>query len=102
MGISEEEYSTKDFLDLLIKVKDDFGNLRTEMQVTRETIKKYNGLREEVGKTQVEVRDLKEQIDIMIAQKDERSTVWTSIRNWGGWILGIVSFFAAYWKIFIH
>lgn len=95
MGDTEQWYTNKELFEMV-------NSLRSEMRETRETIKKYNGLREEVGSYQREVRDLKEQVDIMIAQKDERTTVWTSIRVWGGWILGIVSFIAAYWKIIIH
>ncbi len=65
-------------------------NLSTEMKLTtqemsrtREIVAKYNGLREEIGQVKIEIAAIQE-------QASGRSSVGQGIRDWGGWIAGII------------
>ncbi|QGH34622.1 hypothetical protein GI584_11520 [Gracilibacillus salitolerans] len=42
-------YTNKDLFELINNMSSDFHDLRSEMKETRNIIKKYNGLREELG-----------------------------------------------------
>jgi len=58
--------------------------LRYEMQETRNIIKKYNGLREEIGKIKDEVEEMK-------ARTEGKLSVLEAIRNWGGWFFALIT-----------
>lgn len=84
--MSDEEknqwYTNKDLFEQI-------NGLRAEMQETRFMIKKYNGLREEVGKARNEINEVKKQtnkvkkeVETLQAQAKGRSSVWKDIRVW--------------------
>lgn len=60
------------------------NSLRLEMQETRNVIKKYNGLREELGA-------IKEKINRMEARAQGRLSVGEAIRNWSGWLFAFIT-----------
>jgi hypothetical protein len=77
--MSEEQwYSNKDLFEQI-------NNLRNEMLETRNLIKQYNGLREKVDVVENE-------ITVMKAEAKGKNKVSDGIRNWGGWIIGLISF----------
>lgn len=73
----DQWYSNKDLFEQI-------NALRLEMQETRNVIKKYNGLREEIGKVKEEVEEIK-------ARNDGKKSVGEAIRNWGGWLFGLIT-----------
>ncbi|WP_080875537.1 hypothetical protein [Oceanobacillus timonensis] len=82
--MSDEGYSNKELHKLITHMSNDFTELRTEMKQTRETIKKYNGLREELAKLQKEIIYMK-------ATGVGKSKTLEVIRQWGGWLFGLVT-----------
>lgn len=71
-------YTNKDLFELI-------GELQKDMQETRATIRRYNGL-------YTKVAEVKKQVDDIKAEQRGRQTVGAAIRNWGGWIFGLASF----------
>jgi hypothetical protein len=78
MSDQEQWYSNKDLFEQI-------NNLRNEMLETRNLIKQYNGLREKVDVVENE-------ITVMKAEAKGKNKVSDGIRNWGGWIIGLISF----------
>ncbi|MCC2249069.1 hypothetical protein JUJ52_08920 [Virgibacillus sp. AGTR] len=75
--MSEQWYTNKDLFELI-------NGLRSEMQETRNVIKKYNGLREELGV-------VKEKVERIEAKTEGRKSVAEAIRLWGGWLFALVT-----------
>nr|QRZ17763.1 hypothetical protein JUJ52_18770 [Virgibacillus sp. AGTR] len=73
--MSEQWYTNKDLFELI-------NGLRSEMQETRNVIKKYNGLREELGV-------VKEKVERIEAKTEGRKSVAEAIRLWGGWLFAL-------------
>lgn len=101
-------YSNKELFELIQQTKDGNQQLRLEMQETRAMIKKYNGLRDEVGKARNEVDEARHEIDNVkgeveaIKSKSEgRVSVWNGIAKWGGWGVAVLTMFATYIRIFL-
>lgn len=101
MTDKESWYSMKDLFEQINALKDDvqelrgeFKELRTEMKVTRDTIKKYNGLRQEMYEIQLQIKSMQE-------EKSTKAAVSRAIREWGGWIIAILSLVGTYIKIFM-
>lgn len=84
MSDNEQWYTNKELYEQLNAMQGDFKDLRFEMRETRNTIKKYNGLREELGNVQKELRDMK-------SKSAGRKSVGDGIQKWGGWIFGLIS-----------
>ncbi|WP_026702873.1 hypothetical protein [Salibacterium aidingense] len=96
---NNEWYSNKELFEKLDAFKDNFRDLRVEMEQTRSAIKKYNGLREEVGKAREEIEDVRGKVNHLEATAQGRSTVWNSIKSWGGWIVAVLTMVAGYLKL---
>jgi cell division septum initiation protein DivIVA len=77
MADQEQWYSNKELFEQI-------NELKYEMKETRNLIKQYNGLREEIGK-------VKDEVDEMKAEAAGKSSVLDSIRNWGGWLFGLIT-----------
>jgi len=73
----EQWYTNKELFEQI-------NALRMEMQETRNVIRKYNGLREEIG-------IMKEKITKMEAMQQGKSKVGEAIRNWGGWLFAFIT-----------
>lgn len=65
-------------------MKEDIQSLRTEMRETREIIRRYNGLREELYKVKDKVEDIE-------ARSQGKNAVLEAIRNWGGWLFALIT-----------
>lgn len=106
--MSEEWYSNKELFEQLNQFRSDFQDLRLEMEQTRSMIKKYNGLREEVGEARKEVKETRSEVDevktkvqTLQAKSMGRFSVWEGFRTWGGWVVALLAMIAAYIKIFL-
>lgn len=76
---NEQWYSNKDLYEQI-------NALRYEMQETRNLISKYNGLREKVDEVEEELIKIK-------AKTSGKNSVFTVIREWGGWIFALITLF---------
>ncbi|WP_156290798.1 hypothetical protein [Oceanobacillus salinisoli] len=94
MGEKEPWYTNKELFEQILTIKDDFTqissswkkdiiSLQSEMQQTRDTIKKYNGLREQIETLKKEVTEMK-------AKTSGKVTTLTAIKDWGGWVVAIL------------
>ena len=79
-------YTNKELFEMFQGIKD-------EMRETRAAIREYNGLRKLVNEVMTELASIK-------SAQLERYNVGKTIREWGGWILGIASFVFALWTYF--
>jgi len=79
----EQWYSNKELFEQIMKMRDEIISLRSEMKETRDIIRKYNGLREELYNIESEIEKLK-------AAESGKTTVLDAIREWGGWIVAIL------------
>ena len=84
MSEKEQWYSNKELFEQMLSMKEDIQSLRAEMRETREIIRRYNGLREELFKVKDEVEEMK-------AKTEGRNSVFEAIRNWGGWLFALIT-----------
>jgi len=80
----EQWYSNKELFEQMLSMKDDIQSLRAEMRETREIIRRYNGLREELYK-------VKDKVEEMEAKSQGKNAVFEAIRNWGGWLFALIT-----------
>lgn len=73
----KEWYSNKDLFEMV-------QGLTKDLQETRTVIKQYNGLRRDLGETIKKVAEIEDQMT-------GRNQVWDGIRNWGGWIIALLT-----------
>ena len=73
----KEWYSNKDLFEMV-------QGLTKDLQETRTVIREYNGLRKDLGKTMKKVAEIEDRMT-------GRSQVWDGIRNWGGWIIALLT-----------
>lgn len=75
------------FMELRKDVKclrEDISNVRTELRTTQQAVRQYNGLREELSFCKESIRSIED-------KAKARAGVGVSIREWGGWIIAIVT-----------
>ncbi|WP_416149514.1 hypothetical protein ACM26V_00495 [Salipaludibacillus sp. HK11] len=84
MPDKDQWYTNKDLFEQINSVQGDFRDLRTELTETRKVIKKYNGLREEIG-------EVKTRVESMESNKKGAQSVLEGIKSWGGWLFGLVT-----------
>ncbi|RFA33961.1 hypothetical protein CAI16_13080 [Virgibacillus dokdonensis] len=77
-------YTNKELFEQIAAIQGEFKDLRHEMQETRNMIKKYNGLREELGV-------VKEKVERIEAKTEGKFTVLEAIRLWGGWLFAFIT-----------
>jgi alpha-L-arabinofuranosidase len=88
----EQWFSNKDLFLMLEQFKKDMADISAEMRQTRDKIAQYNGLRQRI-------EDCAEEILAMKSKADGQSSVGKAIREWGGWLIGVISFFIMIWKL---
>lgn len=84
-------YTNKDLFERLVDLKEDFTNLRMDMQETRTLIKSYNGLREELEVVRKSQKEIEKQVQEIISKNNGKRTLMEDFRNWGGWIVAVIS-----------
>lgn len=90
--MGEQWYSNKELFEQILAMKNDMQKLSAELQHTTETIKKYNGLREELGELKKSVAEIKRWEIEQRAKELERNSVGRAVRDWGGWIIALIMF----------
>lgn len=70
-------YSNKDLFELI-------NGLQAEMRETRAIIKRYNGLYEKLD-------NVKKKVDRIESEQQGRNEIKEAIRQWSGWIFGLVT-----------
>lgn len=80
-------YSNKDLFEQIFA-------LQIEMRDTRSIIKRYNGLYEKV-------HEVSEQVNRIERTEQGKNKVLNSIRQWGGWIFGLVTLIVLLYTTFI-
>jgi len=90
--MGEPWYTNKELFEMLLGVKQevsglraDVAALRSELTATRESLRQYNGLRE--------------RLQALEHQAIGRASIGRSIREWGGWIIAILSFALSVFKV---
>lgn len=81
-------YSNREIYEMLLDLRTEVIPLREEMRHTTESIRKYNGLRDRLDATE---RKLAEHLMTGAGQ----ASVARGIREWGGWIVAIISLLIA-------
>ena len=84
-------YSNREIYEMLMDEKDARLKLTQELSLTRESIKKYNGLLERTVNHEERLRVLEDK-DI---EKEGKAKLWDGIKNYSVWIIGLVTF--GYW-----
>lgn len=84
----QQWYTNKDIYEMVQKLQAEVGPLRTELRNTAEAVKRYNGLRERIDETE---RKLAAHLTTGAGQ----ASVARGIREWGGWLVAIISLLVA-------
>lgn len=92
---SKQWYTNKELHKLIVEMSRDFEGLRADMRATRETIKKYNGLRKDIEELRIQVLKME-------SIKQGASKFGESIRSWGGWIFGLITLLVLLYTTFIN
>lgn len=85
-------YTNRDLFERISEMQTDFHDLRSEMRETRSLMRQYNGLREELGVIREDVDDVGRRMSDMEARAEGRNSVGSAIREWGGWIIAVITF----------
>jgi len=80
----KEWYSNKELFEM-------FQGLKEELKITRDAVKKYNNIRNNLN-------DVMERLAAIEQRAIGRYGVGKAIREWGGWIVGVLSFLFALYK----
>lgn len=70
-------YTNKDLFELI-------NELKLDLQETRQMIRQYNGLREELA-------DVEKRLSDMESRAKGRNSVGKAIREWGGWVFALIT-----------
>ena len=84
-------YSNREIYEMLLDEKDERLKLTQELSLTRESIKKYNGLLEKTVNHEERLRALEDKD----TEKEGKNKLWDGIKNYSVWIIGLVTF--GYW-----
>lgn len=84
-------YSNREIYEMLMGEKDERLRLTQELSLTRESIKKYNGLLEKIVNHEERLRTLEDKD----TEKEGKNKLWDGIKNYSVWIIGLVTF--GYW-----
>ena len=84
-------YSNREIYEMLMGEKDERLRLTQELSLTRESIKKYNGLLEKIINHEERLRTLEDKD----TEKEGKSKLWDGIKNYSVWIIGLITF--GYW-----
>lgn len=89
--IREPWYSNKDLFEMQLRTQEQMGELHAELQRTTEIVRKYNGLREEVGQLRGELSDLRTEALVRREHDRGRHSVAAFVYSWGGWVIALAA-----------
>lgn len=98
MSDENQWYTNKDLFERLNGLRDDFNNLRSEMQETRSLIRSYNGLREQIHSMDEENDNLRSLVQTIINKSEVKRTTFDDLRSWGGWLFGLITLLILVYK----
>ena len=84
-------YTNREIYEMLMEEKDARLKLTQELSLTRESIKKYNGLLERTVNHEERLRVLEDKD----TEKEGKVKLWDGIKNYSVWIIGLITF--GYW-----
>ena len=84
-------YSNREIYEMLMGEKDERLKLTQELSLTRESIKKYNGLLEKTVNHEERLRVLEDKD----TEKEGKNKLWEGIKGYSVWIIGLITF--GYW-----
>jgi len=85
------EFTNKEIIVMLQDEKEARLELTKELELTRQYIKRYNGLIEKFDKHEQRLKVLEDKD----TEKEGKSKLWDGIKNYSVWIIGLVTF--GYW-----
>ena len=88
--MSDQWQNGKEMFEIVIVLREEMKSLASEMARTRQDIKKYNGLREDIA-------DNARRLNEIEALQRGRWEVGELIRNWGGWLIALISLTYLLW-----
>jgi len=80
----QQWYSNKDLFEMIQRLHD-------ELSETREIIRKYNGLRQDLGETLKLSAENEKKISEISNTSQGKYELAETIRKWGGWLVAIAS-----------
>lgn len=84
-------YTNREIYEMLMDEKDARLKLTQELSLTRESIKKYNGLLEKTVNHEERLRVLEDRD----TEQEGKSKLWEGIKGYSVWIIGLITF--GYW-----
>lgn len=84
-------FTNKELYEQMTNMSKELLILRGEMSETRTLIKQYNGLREKIEGVERDSAAANDKVDSMIDRWQGRNNTWDNMRNWGGWVFGLIS-----------
>ena len=84
-------YTNREIYEMLMEEKDARLKLTQELSLTRESIKKYNGLLEKTVNHEERLRVLEDKD----TEKEGKNKLWEGIKGYSVWIIGLITF--GYW-----
>lgn len=94
-------YSSKEIYEKLMEVSNDFIELKGDIRETRTMLKQYNGLREEINNVKRDTAVIQEKVDGIINSEKGKHNLLENLRNWGGWIFGLLTLVILIYNQFI-
>jgi hypothetical protein len=84
-------YTNREIYEMLMEEKDERLKLTQELSLTREYVKKYNGLLEKIVNHEERLRVLEDKD----TEKEGKNKLWEGIKGYSVWIIGLITF--GYW-----
>ena len=80
----KEWYSNKELFEM-------FQGLKDELKITRDAVKKYNDIRSNLNDVMIRLTAIEE-------RAIGRYGIGKAVREWGGWLVGLLGFLFALYK----
>jgi hypothetical protein len=88
----KEWYSNQQLFELYQRLSEELVETRYELQITRNMMKSYNGLRELVDKLAWSVDKVMDDVAYMKAEGAGKKKVFDGIISYGGWFMSVILF----------
>jgi hypothetical protein len=81
-------YTNKELFEMVQELREEVAPLRMELRTTTEAVRRYNSLRERLDETE-------RKLAAHLATGAGQASVARGIREWGGWIVAVISLLVA-------
>jgi len=96
----EQWYSNKELHEKITDLRDALKDLKSDLEITRVAVKKYNNLHAALNGVEVKVDIIEKKVNDAEQEAKVKGNIGRSIREWGGWIIAIVSLALMWYKVF--